>query len=938
MSEVRALLLTDVVDSTKLAQAIGDAAMAELWAAHDRIARDLLPKFRGREIDKTDGMLMLFEHAADAVAFTQAYHPALAALPTPLAARAGIHVGPVLLRENSAADIALGAKPLEVDGLAKPTAARVMSLARGGQTLLTAEARDDLGTTALKVVSHGHWLVKGVAEPIEIFEVGEPARRFVAPDDSEKVFRVVRANDWWLPVRDIPNNLPHQATSFVGRDDELAEVRALLDKARLLTLLGMGGLGKTRLALQLAADLIHRYPDGVWFIDLSPLREAELVVAEALQVLGVKPDPGRTPLDALCAHLRARHALLVLDNCEHLVAPAAALAAALLKAAPFVRIVATSREALRVPGEHSYPLKPLPLPQHDASIAQLARSPAVQLFCDRARQIKPTFELDARQAPAVADLVAQLEGIPLALELAAARVRSLSVADINTRLKDRYKILTGGARVLQERQQTLRALVDWSYDLLSPTEQRLFTRLGVFIGGFDLAAAEAVCGAEPLAAEDILDLLASLADKSLIALDDDDDGARYRMLETIRVYAQERLSESGEADAVAARHCEHYFAFAKAVRQGFLSAEQGEWLQRFERDLDNVRAAIALALAGRVDPFIAVKMAVALHGPWMLRGYASEGRKVVRSALALQEIQGSDLAHAWALYVGAGLAESQSDHAEARQMFETCLVLRRRLGNPVDIAATLSTLSLARLQSGDAAGAEAGELEALQIFRQLGDRRGEAIGLLHLGQIRQHVEDYPAARDYLQQALAVAQALRNQEVEGECQLSLGQVAEATGDRAGADLWLKRSLTVCREAADRRGEANATRWLARGDLQRGESTAARERLTQALHAYAAFGMWEETLGALEDCAALAAAEGAPHLAARLLAAARQSRDRLQLPAAARLQREHEALSRRLVQLLGAEDYGMQWNAGTLLEVPEAIAAAAAAAPELVVQTA
>ncbi|MGB3429066.1 MAG: hypothetical protein WBA53_12925, partial [Burkholderiaceae bacterium] len=277
MSEVRALLLTDVVDSTKLAEAIGDAAMAEVWISHDRTARDLLVKHGGREIDKTDGMLMLFDEAAGAVAFAVAYHRALAGLPTPLRARAGLHVGPVLLRRNTPEDVALGAKPIEVEGLAKPMTARIMSLASGGQTLMTTEARAALGDTPLRVESHGFWMVKGIAEPIELFEVGDEGAPFVAPPDSEKVYRVVRDDDWWLPVKEIPHNLPHLATAFVGREREIGEVRALLDKARLVTLLGMGGLGKTRLAVQSAAGLLHKYADGVWFLDLSPLRDEALV-------------------------------------------------------------------------------------------------------------------------------------------------------------------------------------------------------------------------------------------------------------------------------------------------------------------------------------------------------------------------------------------------------------------------------------------------------------------------------------------------------------------------------------------------------------------------------------------------------------------------------------------------------------------------------------
>ncbi len=923
MSEIRALLLTDVVDSTKLAESIGDTAMAQVWAAHDRIARDLLQRHHGHEIDKTDGMLMLFETAADAVGFTTEYHPALAAMSVPLRARAGIHVGPVLLRENSSQDIALGAKPLEVEGLAKPTAARVMSLARGGQTLLTAEAREQLGKTTLKIESHGHWMVKGVADPIEIFEVGDAVTRFVAPEDTEKVYRVVRAAEWWMPLRDIPHNLPNQTTSFVGRDGELAEVKALLEKVRLVTLLGMGGLGKTRLCLQAAAELIHRFHDGVWFIDLSTLREEALVVAEAVQILGVKADPGRTPLQSLCAHLRSQRALLILDNCEHLVKPAAELALAMLRAAPHVRIIASSREALHVPGEQSFPLRPLPLPGRDASVTQLAASPAVQLFCDRARQNKPTFTLDAEQAPAVAELVARLEGIPLALELAAARVRSLTVAEINSRLKDRYKILTGGARVLQERQQTLRALVDWSYDLLNPQERALFARLGVFVGGFDLAAAEVICSAEPLSAEDILDVLASLVDKSLVMLDEHDGSGRYRMLETIREYAHERLQERGELEPNERRHCEHFFALAKQARDGMLGHEQGEWIQRLEADLDNVRAAMKASIAGHIDPIIAVKLAVALQQFWSLRGYSTEGRRFLGTALELPAIQESDLAQAWALYVGAVLAEAQSDHAEALRMLEKCLQLRRRLGNPVDIAATLSTLSLARLQGGDVTGATACEEEALGLFRQLSDRSGEMIGLLHVGQIALYADHSDWARTNLESALAIARDLKQQEVEGESELLLGEVAFESADIEKSELWFKRSLTVCREAGDRRGEANALRSLGRCDLFNGDLVTARSRLIPALQAYKSSEMWEELFSCLEDFARLRRAEGEADAAVRLLASTAAARQRLALVHPPRAARAIQSLTEELRRALGSDRFRAGWSEGSAWDVEEAV---------------
>jgi len=926
MSEVRALLLTDVVDSTKLSQTLGDAAMAELWAAHDRLARDLLPVWRGREIDKTDGMLLLFEAAADAVNYALAYHHGLARLPVALKARAGLHVGPVILRENAADDVARGAKPLEVDGLAKPTAARVMSVAHGGQILLTAEARQALGETSLKAESHGHWVMKGLAEPVELFELGEPGAPFAAPADGDKAYRVVLVGERWLPAKEIPNNLPLQTTSFIGREREIDEIKACLSGARLLTLLGMGGLGKTRLSLQVAAEVMAEYPDGTWFLDLAPLRDPALVLSEAAQVLGVREEPDRPLLQTLCAHLKSLRVLFIFDNCEHLIKPSADLANAILRAAPQVRVIASSREALRIPGEQTFPILPLPVPRRGDGVEALSRSTAVRLFVERAQGHKPSFALNEREAPAVAELVARLEGIPLALELAAARVRSLSVTDINARLKDRYKLLTGGGRVLLERQQTLRALVDWSYDLLSEAERTVLNRLSVFVGGFDLSAAEEVCGADPLTSDDVLDLIGSLVEKSLVMMEERDEGTRYRMLETIRDYAHERLEQSGESAAVAASHCMHYFALAKAARRGLQGEEQADWIWRVEAELDNVRSAIALALAGGVEQIIAVKLAVAMMGFWMLRGYATEGRNVVRAALALPSTQTLDIAHAHALYVGAALAESQSDHAEARQMLETCLKLRRGIGNPVDIAATLSTLSLVRLQGGDAVGAGVGEQEALEIFRQLRDRAGEAIVLQHLGLIAIYLGDDALACSLLEQSIAIARELKNQEIEGECELLLGEAALEGGSAAEACLRFKRSLTVCREAGDKRGEANALWWLGKADLQAGDGASARGRLGDALRAFRDFEMREELLGCLEDHAALARSEGNVGNAVRIASAAAVSRERLGFARAPRSELRWQTQLGALRAALPDGDYDAAWNEGRSWEIDDAIRSA------------
>jgi predicted ATPase/class 3 adenylate cyclase len=915
MSEIRALLLTDVVDSTKLSEAIGDAAMAEVWAAHDRAARDLLPGFHGLEIDKTDGMLLMFESPSNALNYATAYHKAMTTLPVPVKARAGLHVGPVILRENSPADVARGAKPIEVDGLAKPTAARVMSLARGGQTLLTPEARLALGETELQFQSHGHWVLKGLAEPIELFEPELPDAPMLAPPDSDKVYRVVKVGERWLPVKQIPNNLPQQATSFLGRERELDEIKAkLVGGARLITLLGMGGLGKTRLSLQVAAEVMPLFTDGAWFLDLSPIRDPAFVISEAAQIFEVREEPGRPLLQTLCAHLKQLKVLLIVDNCEHLMGPSAELANALLRAAPGVHIMASSRESLRVPGEQIYPVMPLAVPKRGDSVDALLRSPAVHLFAERARLHKPSFELNEKEAPAVAELVARLEGIPLALELAAARVRSMSVQDINLRLKDRYKLLTGGGRVLQERQQTLRALVDWSYDMLSEDERRVLNRIGMFAGGFDLAAAEFVCGTEPLTDFDVLDLLASLVEKSLVMLDEQGDTTRYRTLETIRDYAREKLEQSGEIPLIAARHCEHYFAFAKEANRGLKGEEQVAWTRRIEDDLDNLRGATALSLTGAVDPFIPVKFAVALLTFWMLRGYSTEGRSLVRAALALPAVQASEMAQAHALYVGATLAESQSDYAEARKMLETCLSLRRALANPVDIAATLSTLTLTRLPMGDTADARKDEQEALEMFRQLKDRVGEAIGLLHLGQIGIYEGNDDAARADIEQCLAIARDLKHFEIEGESELMLGEIAFEAGDWELAGQQFERSLKVCREAGDKRGDAKAVWHLGKVAIERGELESAQTQLAQALQVFRSFEMSAEVLGCLEDQARLAQARDQQLDAVRIMANATLSRDRLGIKRHQRAEARWQALLDGLRQAVPEGEFAAAWSEG------------------------
>jgi predicted ATPase/class 3 adenylate cyclase len=909
------ILFTDIEGSTRLWEQDAER-MSRALARHDALARAAVEANGGVVVKMFgDGMFAAFADPADGLDATLAMLQSLADPAAtdgvPLSVRCGLHVGAVERRDN------------DYFGPPVNRTARIMAAAHGGQVLLSAafvEGLDSRLPAGMDLRDLGSVRLKDLASPERVFQVVHPALR-----DSFPALRSLEST---------PNNLPQQLTTFLGRDRELQEIGKLLPTSRLLTLLGMGGLGKTRLSLQIAAEALDDFPDGVWFIDLAPLQDPSLVPSAVAQELGVQEEPGRALTQTLSAHLKARKLLVILDNCEHLVHPCATLANALLQAAPELRIIATSREALRIRGEQTYSVLPLPVPDRSAGLDALAKSDAVQLFMDRARLHKPSFELTERDAPAVAELCARLEGIPLALELAAARMRALSVTEINARLRDRFKLLTGGGRLLMERQQTLRALVAWSYDLLQPNEQVLLDRLCVFAGGFDLDACAAVCGADPLEADDVLDLLTSLADKSLVMAEDLDDGTRYRTLETIREYSREKLTARGEFADTAARHCQHFFTMAKAGRVGLQGPEQGMWILRLETELDNIRAAMALALDGGVDPVIAVKLQVAMMSFWILRGYVTEGATAVRAALELPAVVASDVALAHALYVGAALALSHSDYAHAAQSLETCLSVRRVIDNPVDIAATLSTLSLVRLRLGDAERARADEQEALGIFRRLEDRVGEAIGLLHLGQIAAHLGNMDEARAHFAQCDAIARELKHSEIEGECERMLGEIALEAGDVKASHARFIRSLVLCRDAGDRRGEASSLWWLGKVDLAAGEIEHARERLDAALRAFETIEMREEMIGCVEDHARLAFLCGCAEDATRLYAAAENQRDRTTLtrPPRRHQQWRDDVASARAA--LGDAVFEAAWAEGRTWELSSMIRASLSSSPVLV----
>ncbi len=921
-SGVTTLLFTDIEGSTRLWEQDGER-MSRALAEHDALSRKAVEVNRGVIVKMTgDGMYAAFGDPLDALNATAMLQRSLGDLAAkdevPLRVRAGLHLGIVERRDD------------DLFGSPVNRAARIMKAAHGGQILLSQAVVDQL---------HGR-----LPPSVSLRDLGGVRLRDLAT--SEHVYQLVHPSlrQDFPALRSLeatPNNLPQQVTSFIGRERELADAKRLLDGTRLLTLLGMGGLGKTRLSLQIGADVLEKYPDGVWFVDLAPIRDPSLVPNAVAQVLGIHEEPGKPLTQTLGAHIREHKLLVVLDNCEHLVSACANLADALLQAAPQVRILATSREALHIPGEQTYPVLPLAVPDRKAGVEALLRSEAVQLFVERARLQKPGFSLTEREAPAIAELCARLDGIPLALELAAARLRSLSVSDINARLNDRFKLLIGGSRVALERQQTLRALVSWSYDLLQENEQIVLDRLSVFAGGFDLQAAEAVCGADPIAPEDVLDLVTSLVEKSLVMLEQESDGSRYGLLETIKEFAhehlsqrfgllgtihefaQERLKDRDDVAATAARHCDYFLGVAKTARTKLEGPEQAEWMRRVEVDLDNLRAAIALALAGGVDPVIAVEFEAWLMRFRILRGYSTEGRTNIRAALALPVLQERTKARANALYVGGALAINQSDYAEATKMLTESLAIRRELGNARGTAAALSTLSTLHLQRGDLTKAREFEEEAISIFRELVDGIGEAIGLLNLGEISLRQGDHGGAQSLFEQCLAIARDVKHQELQSDCERNLGELALGAGNLEAAQARFARSFKICREAEDKRGEAIALWGMGRTDAASGDLSSARTKLADAMRALQAFEMNLELLDCLEDHAGLLQQVGQVANAVRAYAAVATFREAFGLPRLPHRDAEKQANLQAARTALGEPAFEMAWSTGISWALDEAV---------------
>ena len=613
-----------------------------------------------------------------------------------------------------------------------------------------------------------------------------------------------------------PNNLPAPLTSFVGREEELLEVKRLLSMTRLLTLMGAGGSGKTRLALEVARELSGAYPEGARLVELAPLSDPDLVPQAVAQALGIRDQPGRPLADTLADHLRAKEELLlVVDNCEHLVDAAARLAVVLLESCPRLRILATSREPLGVPGEAVWTVPPLSVPGGDRepTVEGLMRTEAVRLFLDRARSRLPGFRLSGENAGAVGRICRRLEGIPLVIELAAGRMGAMAVEQVAQRLDDSLKLLTGGGRTVEPRQQTLRATLDWSHGLLSETERRLFGRLSVFAGGWTLEAAEEVCSGEGFQRGDVADLVSRLVDKSLVVAGEEHEGAlRYRMLEPVRQYGRERLKESGEDEGVRRRHAAFFLALAEEAEPELRGPRQGLWVQRLEQEWDNLQAAMAWLLGPRGETEGAARLGWALWLFWWVRGRFTEGRRWMEEALAKGGAMPA-AARARALFVAGMMADGQADLRAAHPLVEEGLVLFEELGDKFGHACALGSAGLVEFGRGQDERGIALFEEASCLFLEAGEKFAAAFMLNFLAVVKLKRGSNARAKRLAEQGLSVFREIGGKQGISVALYILAMVAQAEGDYERAWGLLREALEPAAEVGDESNVAYCLQGLA-----------------------------------------------------------------------------------------------------------------------------
>jgi predicted ATPase/class 3 adenylate cyclase len=694
LSAVTTFLFTDIEGSTRLWEKEPER-MGRALACHDAVTRAAVQDHHGTVVKMTgDGVHAVFENPVDALAAALQLQHALADLEASngvaLRVRCGIHAGIDQQHRDN-----------DFFGKAVHRAARIMSAAHGGQVLLSqavaALAGDHL-PAGVALRDLGSVRLKDFASPEHVYQLVHPQLR--------QEFPALRS----LEVT--PNNLPQQISSFIGRRREISNIELLLAQSRLLTLVGVGGIGKTRLSLQVAAAALDVFPDGVWLVELGSISDPSLVPSSVAQALGVQESSGTSLTHTLCSYLKTRRLLLVLDNCEHLTRSCAELVRVLLGAASDIRILASSREPLRISGEQTFPVPPLSLPDQEASPENILRAEAVQLFIERVRLQQPDFVLAERQVPAVTALCTHLDGIPLALELAAARVHSLSIEEISAHLKDCLKLLMGQSRTALPHQQTLRATLDWSYGMLAARERAVLNRLAIFAGGFTFKSAAAVVTSDDGIDEfEAIDRLACLVARSLVVADAGEVGTRYRLLETTRAYALEKLGEAGETATIAARHAAIFRELFEVAYEDRNTLSDADWCSAYVPERDNLRAALDWALGPGGDEETGIALAGSSGKMWVMLSLVTEGRQRLEAAVARIDPTTPPLLEA-RCWQRLGMLLGNAEVSRSLTAYERAIALYRAHGDATALGGALARLGGSLARSGRAEVAKAALLEA----------------------------------------------------------------------------------------------------------------------------------------------------------------------------------------------------------------------------------